>query len=205
MNKDILVFDQKNRRGYSVKRLDRSTMLHFCMSSVEAMENCKSDTWICKTDKAEGMALSAYFYVEGDRVYYQWAWEANAKGQFKNGVVDTRAEAINEALDFLNKVDFDCDTLPHCELPGWTLALLDGSAAKYDYIDTIKFWNVDAYELARAGGELWIVNGDDESDEYNVCIGGISYRSIITCELKESLKLNQAIEEDEEETGYLAF
>lgn len=206
MNKDILVFDKESRRGYSVKRLDRSTMLHFCMSEIPYAVGCISDTWICSTEKAEGVTLSACFSVDDGDVIYQWMYEANGNAQQKRGVADTRKQAIDEALAFLDGVNFDCDTLPHEELPGWTLALLEGTEAKYDYIDTMRFRNPDDYALAKAGGELWIVNGDDQSSDEDICIDGITYKSIIKGQLSESLKLNQSIDdEDEEMTEYLAF
>lgn len=98
------------------------------------------------------------------------------------------------------------DTLPHnTECLGWTLTLLEEFEAEYEPADFMNFYDVDDYQIAIAGGKLWLENGDDGSSDYDVCFDGTPYKILIKSQsFRENVVLDGKIEtQDEPEPGLL--
>ncbi len=99
------------------------------------------------------------------------------------------------------------DTLLHnAELQGWSLTLLEEFEAEYEPADFMNFHDADDYQIAIAGGKLWLENGDDGSRDYDVCFDGTPYKQLIKSQFfRENVLLNDKIETQAEPELVLLF
>ena len=98
------------------------------------------------------------------------------------------------------------DILPqNTELQDWTLTLLEEFDSEYEPADFMNFYDVDDYQIAIAGGKLWLESGDDGSSDYDVCFDGTPYKILIKSQsFRENVVLDGKIEnQDEPELGLL--
>jgi hypothetical protein len=96
------------------------------------------------------------------------------------------------------------NTLLHnAELQGWSLTLLEEFEAEYEPADFMNFYDAADYQIAIAGGKLWLENGDDGSSDYDVCFDGTPYKQLIKSQsFRENVLLDGKIEtQDEPELG----